>query len=1308
MNKLKYYSGFCLLLLIALFSRESYGQGVKQVVDATVSSYQGTSYEAYHSVILGPGFTFTPNGTQPYFYASIISQVQQPDDPNLILNNTIRTDIIKVSGITSTTQIQAGVNAQTQVSYMDGLGRPIQRITQQGSPLQKDLVQFMVYDQYGREPKMYLPYAASTTSGAAQASPVTAQQSFYQTSGQQVATDNSPYAVTVYDNSPLQRVLESGAPGTTWQPGSHTIKTQFRLNTTADQIMIWNSAGPTGSYYGETQLSVNDVTDENGNHVLSFTDKLGQLVSKKVQSGTSTWLETVIIYDDMGNILYQVSPEGVKRIYGASPPAFNAAFISAWATSYTYDAKGRLTAKQAPGAAPVYMVYDANNRLVLMQDGRVRNAYATDSWYFTKYDAANRVLMTGLYRYVAPPGASGSTHQQILQNYFDGLTYDNVTNFAFEKRQASTTYGYSNQCFPANTADADVLTVNFYDDYDFNNTGSPVNQYVNPNQAPFATAATSFTSGLLTGTMSRVINPAGNAGGWIKQAIFYDQFGNAIQKQSNNLVNQGALDITSNAVDVYAGHITQTKQFKAISATTVINKMSYDLMDRITQQAVNVNGAATDQVIAKYEYNELGQLKDKKLGRLTNGSYLQTVDYRYNIRGWLTSINNSALTADGGATNNDTNDLFGMSFLYDQADATGLSNTPKYNGKISAVKWKANDQFSSSSNPVRQRSYIYSYDAADRLMSGQYAANGGSAWNAEVNGYNEAVGSYDNNGNMMSLTRNTFASGGSAFTLMDNLTYTYQNSNTSNQLAAVADASGNTMGFKDGANSAAEYTYDSNGNLTGDANKSETITYNDLNKVSKVSIAGGGSVQYTYDASGNRIRKAVYNSAGTVINTYDYLDGFVYTAIATGTIALSFINMPEGRIMSNTTATSFSYEYNITDNLGNTRVSFRDNGSGVAAISQENEYYPFGMTMQGIVVRTAQATTANKQLFNGGSELQDDLGFENSYSTPYREYDPQLGRFNAIDPMVDQYAGWTPYNFAFNDPVGLNDPTGDDPYVNPNANPIRGAPSMEELIRESLRRNNPTINFDDINTPSFLDDNPAMRQNYLYALALMNYDPSKATDSENRWMTLLGTPGFFTNPATFVAVLNLPHDSKGIYFWKDDNRWDGTEVQVRSVKIYVARNNNNNNNSNNNLGGSNNEAAIARTFLTGQMQTLPYSMSNKEGTIDCSRCTLQIAAKAGYTIPRVAYDQAKWYQEHGYWSKNLSDAKPGDHMFWLRAVGAYHTGVISRISSSGTIFVVQANVNNGNIPSIHEFRVQPNGEMNGFDQQFVGLGRYTP
>ncbi|MGB5979600.1 MAG: RHS repeat-associated core domain-containing protein, partial [Cyclobacteriaceae bacterium] len=46
------------------------------------------------------------------------------------------------------------------------------------------------------------------------------------------------------------------------------------------------------------------------------------------------------------------------------------------------------------------------------------------------------------------------------------------------------------------------------------------------------------------------------------------------------------------------------------------------------------------------------------------------------------------------------------------------------------------------------------------------------------------------------------------------------------------------------------------------------------------------------------------------------------------------------------------------------------------------------------------------------------------YSTMYREYDPALGRFHAIDPMASSFATWTPYMYGYNDPVNANDPNG--------------------------------------------------------------------------------------------------------------------------------------------------------------------------------------------------------------------------------------------------------------------------------------------
>ena len=55
---------------------------------------------------------------------------------------------------------------------------------------------------------------------------------------------------------------------------------------------------------------------------------------------------------------------------------------------------------------------------------------------------------------------------------------------------------------------------------------------------------------------------------------------------------------------------------------------------------------------------------------------------------------------------------------------------------------------------------------------------------------------------------------------------------------------------------------------------------------------------------------------------------------------------------------------------------------------------------------------------------------------PLRNYDPQIGRFNCIDVLAEHYFSLTPYQFAGNNPVSFNDPSGakftkNEPTVNP-------------------------------------------------------------------------------------------------------------------------------------------------------------------------------------------------------------------------------------------------------------------------------------
>jgi RHS repeat-associated protein len=326
-------------------------------------------------------------------------------------------------------------------------------------------------------------------------------------------------------------------------------------------------------------------------------------------------------------------------------------------------------------------------------------------------------------------------------------------------------------------------------------------------------------------------------------------------------------------------------------------------------------GISVSNQVAQYEYNVLGQLIDKKLHNTGGTNFLQSVDYRYNIRGWLTSINNAQLNSDASAINDDTNDYFGMELFYNMAEPSALGNTPYYNGNVSAAKWK---NAGTPSGAGDQRSYTFTYDKSDRLKQSNFKGYNGSVWGKENGTLNENI-SYDQNGNIINLSRNKNLRGLSGVVItstaqsMDNLGYSYINGNQLNQVSDSAPGSG---GFVDGASSITEFAYNANGSLTKDENKGiSNITYNALGKPQVVTFSSTPTktITYTYDAAGNKLK--VVTNDGTTTTTTDYVGGFVYT-----NNALSFFSSPEGRVVKN--GSGLEYQYAIADHLGNTRVLF--------------------------------------------------------------------------------------------------------------------------------------------------------------------------------------------------------------------------------------------------------------------------------------------------------------------------------------------------------------------------------------------------
>jgi hypothetical protein len=466
-------------------------------------------------------------------------------------------------------------------------------------------------------------------------------------------------------------------------------------------------------------------------------------------------------------------------------------------------------------------------------------------WVITKYDAFSRPVYTG-WTSATPATAAGRI---TLQNEQDAASVLNET------RQANNTVNnapvsYSNTVSPLVF---ELLTVNYYDDYNFSYPVVSVPSSIEGQ----AVLASTQVKGLPTCTLTRVLNNSTTLDTEIT-VTFYDQKARPVRIQHTN--HLGGYTHTDSKLD-FAGKtlysITRHKRNSVDTELVTKDEFKYSDQQRLTMQTHQINSNPVE-LIASASYDALGQQISKDIGN-TKSKPLQKIDYTYNIRGWLTNINNTTALQIG----TDPKDLFAFKINYNNPTAVpGIARL--YNGNIAETSWKTD----SEGTPL-ERGYGYKYDHLNRLTASIFQLNG-----TVNNTYNESL-TYDKNGNILKLTRN--GNNSATANQIDNLTYTYLEEG--NQLGKVMDSRPNTTGlqeeFKDNSSGTDDYSYDANGNMITDSNKGITsITYNYLNLPTKIAFGAGNNISYIYNATGQKVQKLVVQGANT--STTDYQGGYQY------------------------------------------------------------------------------------------------------------------------------------------------------------------------------------------------------------------------------------------------------------------------------------------------------------------------------------------------------------------------------------------------------------------------------------------------
>jgi RHS repeat-associated protein len=460
-----------------------------------------------------------------------------------------------------------------------------------------------------------------------------------------------------------------------------------------------------------------------------------------------------------------------------------------------------------------------------------------------------------------------------------------------------------------------------------------------------------------------------------------------------------------------------------------IHKYEYDGDNRIVKVLTSRDGILWEQD-ASYTYYGHGPMAKMEVG----DQKIEVTDFAYTLQGWQKAAIGQNFSYGLGHYNNDYKAINNLQ--------NGLLPTPVskelFNKNIATMTTNI-PSFTDSPMLIQQ----FQYDQLNRIMSS--SVNGTNA-----NAYKTTY-SYDPNGNMTALKR--FDKVGAP---LDQLSYNYEKQSSgylqnTNKLRSVDESIIQTADNTDIEDQETDnYSYDDIGNLEKDNQEEISQIRWDLHhRIKSVATTTNSSkpdLEFTYDATGNRsIKKAIQKSGETNL-TYYIRDGFgniraIYEQGANNQINLTENNIYAGERISiaRTDAGSSGLsvdldqysrklglkDYELSDHLGNVMavVSNLRSTNGSVMLNEAFGYYPFGMLMPG---RTIQLQNY-RYGFNGMEKDDEIKGVGKSYTSTFRQYDPRLCRWLGLDPRMQKYTDFSPYNAFLNSPIYFSDPLGDDP-----------------------------------------------------------------------------------------------------------------------------------------------------------------------------------------------------------------------------------------------------------------------------------------
>lgn len=477
------------------------------------------------------------------------------------------------------------------------------------------------------------------------------------------------------------------------------------------------------------------------------------------------------------------------------------------------------------------------------------------------------------------------------------------------------------------------------------------------------------------------------------------------------------------------GALLVASEDPALSGTTDKISYSYDALDRLVGRNI---GSGTSDNLVTWQYDALGRTTQK-------ASLLGTLTYGYDENsGRLVS---SAFPGSGLAS---LYEYFGSSGLrrlkkiaYAPANApTSVISSHEYTyqpgGNIAT--WKKN-------NGLTDTISTYGYDAADQLLTALTAATATPSVTTETFGY-----SYDKAGNRQSEQRDTVMAGftfnnlnqvqsrnggggilvrgntdepaqvtvnGKSVTPAADNTFetVVPGTNGANTIAVTAkdfSPSQNTQtkswSTTMSAGTTATYTYDGNGNMTGD--ESRTFQWDAKNRLTRIVYFGtNASTEMAYDGLDRRVSIVEKDGTGTVVSSKSFVwDG---------------LSIADQRIGSTVSRQYFSEGWRDAS-AGTNYFYGRDHLGSVREVvnSSSSVLTRYGYDAYGRVTKLSGTVESDFQYTGHYAHSPSGL-----YLAPFRAYDAELGRWISRDPIGEE-GGINLYGYVGNNPINAIDPLG--------------------------------------------------------------------------------------------------------------------------------------------------------------------------------------------------------------------------------------------------------------------------------------------